>query len=559
MGIFFWQALFMARTATSPSKPNQLYYGDNLGIMREHLADASVDLVYLDPPFNSNRSYNVLFKERNGDDSPAQIEAFGDTWVWSYETENLFQELLESDASPAVKDALEAIRKLVGENDVLAYLTMMVARLIELHRVLKDTGSLFLHCDPTASHYLKILLDAIFGPTNFRNEIIWRRTQAKSLMTRRLPSNHDVILAYGKTEDALWNDDRLFQPYKEDELDEKTLAKYSQIDSDGRRYQLTSLINPSPDRPNLTYEFLGVTRVWRWTKERMQAAYDAGLVVQTAPGRVPRLKRYLDEQRGKPLGDVWTEISPLNSRAAERLGYPTQKPVELLRRIIEFSSSPGDIILDPFAGCGTTIDAAQSLGRRWVGIDITTLAIDLIDARLRHTYGESITEDYDILGIPFDVDGAQKLFQQSPFEFERWCVMLVDGQPNEKQVGDKGIDGVIRIPVDRRGTSERVLVSVKGGATGPSHVRDLIGTVESNKAAMGVFITLRTPTPAMQEAANHSGIYAYPVNGQKYPKVQIISVAELLSGVRPNVPTSLLPYYQARRRPKVEAEQMTLG
>ncbi|MFJ9734633.1 DNA methyltransferase [Streptomyces sp. NPDC101171] len=549
----------MARTATSPSKPNQLYYGDNLGIMREHLADASVDLVYLDPPFNSNRSYNVLFKERNGDDSPAQIEAFGDTWVWSYETENLFQELLESDASPAVKDALEAIRKLVGENDVLAYLTMMVARLIELHRVLKDTGSLFLHCDPTASHYLKILLDAIFGPTNFRNEIIWRRTQAKSLMTRRLPSNHDVILAYGKTEDALWNDDRLFQPYKEDELDEKTLAKYSQIDSDGRRYQLTSLINPSPDRPNLTYEFLGVTRVWRWTRERMQAAYDAGLVVQTAPGRVPRLKRYLDEQRGKPLGDVWTEISPLNSRAAERLGYPTQKPVELLRRIIEFSSSPGDIILDPFAGCGTTIDAAQSLGRRWIGIDITTLAIDLIDARLRHTYGEAITEGYDILGIPFDVDGAQKLFQQSAFEFERWCVMLVDGQPNEKQVGDKGIDGVIRIPVDRRGTSERVLVSVKGGATGPSHVRELIGTVESNKAAMGVFITLRDPTPAMREAANHSGIYTYPVNGQKYPKVQVISVAELLSGVRPNVPTSLLPYYQARRRPKVEAEQMTLG
>ncbi|WP_314218855.1 DNA methyltransferase [Streptomyces zaehneri] len=549
----------MARIPTSPIKPNQLYYGDNLGIMREHLAGASVDLVYLDPPFNSNRSYNVLFKERNGDDSPAQIEAFGDTWVWSYETENLFQELLDSDASSAVKDALEAIRKLVGENDVLAYLTMMVARLIELHRVLKDTGSLFLHCDPTASHYLKILLDAIFGPTNFRNEIIWRRTQAKSLMTRRLPSNHDVILAYGKSEDALWDDDRLFQPYKEDELDEKTLAKYSQIDEDGRRYQLTSLINPSPDRPNLTYEFLGVTRVWRWTRERMQAAYDAGLVVQTAPGRVPRLKRYLDEQRGKPLGDVWTEISPLNSRAAERLGYPTQKPVELLRRIIEFASSPGDVILDPFAGCGTTIDAAQSLGRRWIGIDITTLAIDLIDARLRHTYGESITEKYDILGIPFDVDGAQKLFQQSPFEFERWCVMLVDGQPNEKQVGDRGIDGVIRIPVDKRGTSERVLVSVKGGATGPSHVRDLIGTVESNKAAMGLFITLRNPTPAMREAANHSGIYTYPVNGQKYPRVQIISVADLLSGVRPNVPTSLLPYYQARRRPNVEAEQMTLG
>ncbi|MEV5850286.1 DNA methyltransferase [Streptomyces sp. NPDC051985] len=551
----------MTRTNVSPTatQPNQLFYGDNLEVMRQRIPSNAIDLIYLDPPFNSNRSYNVLFKEKSGDESPAQIEAFGDTWIWGYATEVLFNEISESSAPIAVKDALEAVRKLVGENDVLAYLTMMTARLIELHRVLKPTGSLFLHCDPTASHYLKILLDAIFGPTNFRNEIIWQRTQAKALMSRRLPSNHDVILAYGKTEDALWNEESLFLPYEVHELDEKTLSKYSQVDERGRRYQLTSLINPNPDRPNLTYEFLGVTRVWRWTKDRMEKAYDDGLVVQTAPGRVPRMKRYLDEQRGKPLGDVWADIPPLNARAAERLGYPTQKPVALLSRIIECASNPGDVVLDPFAGCGTTVDAAQNLGRRWIGIDITTLAVDLIDARLRHTYGESIREKYVILGIPQDVSAAQRLFQQSPFEFERWCVMLVDGQPNEKQVGDKGVDGVIRIPVDARGASQRIIVSVKGGSTGPSHIRELIGTVESSKAAMGVFICLKEPTRAMQEAANHSGIYRYPVNGKEYPKVQIVTVQQILQGRKPNIPTTLLPYFQARRRYGTDAEQLSLG
>lgn len=471
---------------------NQLYYGDNLEVLREHVATESVDLVYLDPPFNSNRSYNVLFKDKSGDESPAQIEAFGDTWTWSYETEALYQEL-QSEAPYRVADALEAMRKLLGDNDVLAYLVMMATRLAELHRALKPTGMLFLHCDPTASHYLKVLLDAIFGPTNFRNEIIWQRALAKGLMTRRFPSNHDVLLAYGKSDEALLNEDALFKAYDPESLDDRTQAKYSLRDPDGRRYQLTSLINPNPDRPNLTYKFLGVTRVWRWTKERMQEEYDKGLIVQTAPGRVPRLKRYLDEQRGKPFGDVWTDIPPINARAAERLGYPTQKPLALLERIVHAASQKGDLVLDPFAGCGTIIDAAQKLGRRWIGIDVTTLAIDLIDARLRHTYGESIRETYEIRGIPRDLGGAKALFTRSPFEFERWCVMLVDGQPNERQVGDRGIDGVVRFPLDAK-SSGRILVSVKGGATNPGHVRDLVGTVESQRAAMGVFICMQEPT-----------------------------------------------------------------
>ncbi len=536
---------------------NKLYYGDNLDVLREHVPDESIDLIYLDPPFNSNRAYNILFKEKSGEESPAQIQAFDDTWTWSNETEMLYIEIMASSAPNKAKDALEAMRKLLGDNDVLAYLVMMAARLVELHRVLKPTGSIYLHCDPTASHYLKLILDAVFGPTAFRNEIIWRRTEAKALMTRRLPTNHDVIFAYGKSNSALWNEEALFQPYNIDSLDEKTAGKYSLVDEVGRRYQLTSLINPNQNRPNLTYEFLGITRVWRWTKERMQAAYDAGSVVQTAPGRVPRLKRYLDEQRGRPLGDIWADIDPINARAAERLGYPTQKPSALLERIISIASSEGSLVLDPFCGCGTSIDAAQKLKRRWIGIDITTLAIDLIDARLRHTYGEWITADYEIKGIPQDISGARALFARSPFEFERWCVMMVDGQPNDRQVGDKGIDGVIRIPIDARGGSDRILVSVKGGATNPSHIRDLIGTVASERAAMGVFITMREPTKAMVEAAQHSGIFTWPINGQKYPRVQIITVKELLAGKRPQMPATLLPYFQAPRRYE-EADQSAL-
>ena len=530
-------------------RENQLYYGDNLEVLREHIKDESVDLVYLDPPFNSNRAYSLLFKEKSGDDSQAQMEAFDDTWVWSYESEALYMELMQtSGTANKVKDALEAMRRLLGDNDVLAYLVMMTARLIELRRVLKPTGSLYLHCDPTASHYLKVVLDAIFGQENFRNEIIWQRSTGKSLSTRRLPNNHDVVLVYSISDALQWFDAEAFLPYDEQELDAKTAGKYRHRDSDGRLYRLDSLINPNRNRPNLTYEFLGVTRVWRWTKQRMEQGYQEGIVVQTAPGRVPQMKRYLDEQRGRPLGDVWADIPPINSRAAERLGYPTQKPMALLERIIKLATVEGDVVLDPFCGCGTTVDAAQKLGRRWIGIDVTTLSIDLIDARLRHTYGEEIQETYDMLGIPRDLTGATALFKRSPFEFERWVVMMLDGQPNEKQVGDKGIDGVIRFPIDAKGNSDRALISVKGGATNPGHVRDLVGTVQSQRAAMGIFVCMIEPTKGMIEAVNQSGTYNHPANGQPFPKVQIMTVQDLLDDKKPNMPTALLPYFQAERR-----------
>lgn len=531
---------------------NKLYYGDNLDLLRKHIADESVDLVYLDPPFNSSRNYNVLFGKHNvhGASDAAQIEAFGDTWVWTPVTDMQFARLAAGEVPAKVFDALQAMKMLIGENDAMAYLVNMTPRLVELRRVLKPTGSLFLHCDPTMSHYLKVLLDAIFGLVNFRNEIIWKRTAAKGLSSTRLANNHDVLLCYTATPKATWNEDEAFVPYDHDALDARTLLKYSHRDPDGRIYRLSDITNPNRNRPNLTYEFMGMTKVWRWTRERMQQAYDDGIIVQSAPGRIPQMKRYLDEQRGRPLSDVWADISPLNSQAAERLGYPTQKPLELMERIIRLSTNEGDVVLDPFCGCGTTIDAAIRLKRHWIGIDVTYIAVDLIEKRLLHTYGAGVVSTYDVLGIPRDMGGALALFTRSPFEFERWAVTRINAQPNEKQVGDKGIDGVARFPTDAKGGFGRIIVSVKGGKTvGPDFVRDLLGTVTSQKAQMGVLISMAEPTRGTLEAVNHSGTYSMPGNANLvFDKIQIITVAQLLKGERPKMPQTLLPYIAATKR-----------
>jgi len=523
---------------------NALFYGDNLDILRQHISDESVDLIYLDPPFNSNRSYNVLFKTRSGDESQAQVEAFDDTWTWSQQAEALYNSMIQGAAPVKVAEALEAMRRLLGDNDVLAYIVMMTGRLVELHRVLKRTGSLYLHCDPTASHYLKLMLDAIFGATNFVSEITWLRTTTHNDAKRWSP-NADVILYYGKTSEVTWNPIHL--PHSEEYI----ASKYRAADPDGRRYMLDNITSPNP-RPNLTYDWKGhqpPPNGWRYSVETMTKLDAEGLIwYPDSKDKRPRLKRYLDEQPGVVAGNVWTDISPINSRASERLGYPTQKPLALLERIIEASSNPGDVVLDPFCGCGTAVDAAQKIGRRWVGIDVTYLAVDLIDKRLRATYGEDVAKSYKVHGIPHDLDGAHALFAANPFDFERWAVSLVDAQPNQKQVGDKGIDGVIRFPTDNKGGTGRSLVSVKGGGTvNPGMVRDLVGTVEQQKADMGVFICLSEPTKGIREVENASGVYTWPVDGRTFPKVQVFTVAELLAGRRPNMPTPFLPYVQARK------------
>lgn len=527
---------------------NTLYYGDNLDVLRKHIPDASVDLVYLDPPFNSNRNYNVIFGKHPASSDAAQIQAFGDTWVWTSVTEEQFAELVEGQLPLKVADALTAMRTLIGENDAMAYLVNMAPRLDELHRVLKATGSLYLHCDPTMSHYLKVLLDAIFGPENFRNEITWERSGAKN-DSLRYGRSHDVILFYTRGKDFTWNVQ--YTPFQ----DASVIKNYTHVEEGtGRRYRRGDLTAAKPGG-DVDYEWHGVRpytgRHWAYSRENMDKMYADGRIEFRRTG-MPVYKRYLDEQPGVPLQDVWTDIR-LTSADKERLGYPTQKPVALLNRILQCSSNPGDVVLDPFCGCGTTIDSAIRLDRRWIGIDVTYIAVDLIEKRLLHTYGEDVVETYEVRGIPRDLGGAYALFSQSPFDFERWAVSLVHAQPNEKQVGDKGIDGVARFPLDTKGAKKaqygRILVSVKGGKTvGPQFVRDLLGTVETQKAQMGILVTMADPTKGVLDAVNHGGTYTLPVNGQTFPRVQTITVADLLSGKRPTMPLTLLPYIQAMKR-----------
>lgn len=530
---------------------NRLFYGDNLRILRNDVRDESVDLIYLDPPFNSNRSYNVLFQHKSGDEAQAQIEAFNDTWTWSQDAESLYQELVGGGAPARVADAVEAMRRLLGDNDVLAYLVMMTARLVELHRVLKPTGSIYLHCDPTASHYLKVILDAIFGATAFKNEIIWKRTNART-STAYWPRIHDVILLYGKGGRPTFKP--LIVPGDAGRMPHTLITG-----SDGGKYQTFELTAPetrSPEResgsPWRGFDPTPFGRHWSNAHATMDGWEAQGLIHWPARGGFPRRRDaapFVAADRTVAVGDVWTDVDRINQAAKERLGYPTQKPLALLERIIEASSEVGDVVLDPFCGCGTTIDAAHKLGRTWIGIDITYLSIDLIQKRLRATYGDDVRNTYDLRGVPRELEAAQALFTQNAFDFERWAVSLVNGQPNEKQVGDKGIDGVVRFYLNEKKETGRALVSVKGGRQlNPGMVRDLGGTVEAQGAEMGIFVCLAEPTKGMLDAAGHSGIYEYEFSGAKFPKVQIITVADLLHGKRTSMPTPITPYRLAKKR-----------
>ena len=348
-----------------------IWTGDNLDILRG-MNSESVDLIYLDPPFNSNRDYEAPIG------SAAAGAAFKDTWTLS-DLDVAWMGLI-ADEHPALYKMLEGAGLTHGKS-MQSYLCMMAVRLLEMRRVLKDTGSLYLHCDTTASHYLKLILESIFDSAEFGNEIIWQRSKSKGLASTRFARNHDVILRVTKSNEAIWN------PIYTGHNAEYVRKTYRYKDEHGRIYCLDNLANPNKDRPNLTYEFLGVTRVWRWTRERMQKAYEDGLVVQTRPGAVPRFKRYLDEQKGTPVGDIWTDIKPLHGNSKEYKGYPTQKPLALLERIIKASSNEDDVVLDPFCGCATACVAAEMLGRQWMGIDISPRAVQLTNMRLKETMG----------------------------------------------------------------------------------------------------------------------------------------------------------------------------
>ncbi len=518
---------------TSQAK-NRLFYGDNLHILREHIADESVDLIYLDPPFNSNANYNVLFKSPDGIDSQSQIEAFEDTWHWNDNAERAFDEVLTSGNTDAA-EMLRAMRSFLKENDMMAYLAMMCVRMLELHRVLKPTGSLYLHCDPTASHYLKILLDAVFGKRFYRNEICWKRTSSHNDAAQglsRYGKTHDIILYYSKDKSTRWN-----VQYSEYNSSYKK-QHYGNIDKvSGRSFKTSDLTAAKPGG-DVSYEWKGVRppsgRYWAYSRANMEKFHAEGRLHYSRGSGMPRLIHYLDEMPGTVLGDFWDDIPPINSQAAERLGYPTQKPLALLERILAASSNEGDVVLDPFCGCGTTIHAAEKMNRRWIGIDITHLAIGLIRRRLVEAFPRV---QYDVIGVPKDAGAARMLAEADKYQFQFWALSMVEAVPYKggRKGADGGVDGYIYFKPDGR-TTEKAVVSVKGGANvGVGMIRDLIATIERERAKVGVLISLEDPTSRMRIEAATAGFYKTEALGD-FPRIQILTIEDLFDGRKAHLP-----------------------
>lgn len=485
--------------------------------MREDIPDDSVDLIYLDPPFNSKRLYNAFI-------GGAQWVAFDDTWLW-HEAVDDFHDVA---SQPSIAGTMEGLRLMLGEGSQLAYLSYMANRLVECHRVLKDSGSIYVHCDPTMSHYLKTVMDGIFGGGNYRNEISWKRTTTKSDYRQgatNWPRVRDVILHYNR---AL-KQARYFQqfgPYSEDYLK----RAYRHVE-DGRRYRHDKLTAPgSGTRGHPRYELMGVTRYWVYNEAKMNRLLDEGRIIQTAPGRVPVYKRFLDEVRGVALSDHWEDIPPVQGSAKERMGYPTQKPLALLERIIKASSNEGDLVLDPFCGCGTTIHAAQNLNRRWIGIDVCVNACKVMERRLTQHF-DSLWNDIEFIGMPKTLDDARELANIDKFRFERWAASLVDGmEANKKQRGDGGIDGWGRLPL-RKGEFIDMVSQVKGGGTSPGDVQAFNGARQQAGADLGFFTCFDDRvTNGMRNAAANAGRF------METPIIQIYTVDDYFENRVPALP-----------------------
>jgi site-specific DNA-methyltransferase (adenine-specific) len=501
---------------------NQLYFGDNINVLRSSIADESVDLIYLDPPFNSKANYNVLFKESSGENSAAQITAFEDTWHWNQDAELAYRETVQNGGK--LSELLQTFRSFLGENDMMAYLTMMAPRLAELRRVLKPTGSLYLHCDSTASHYLKLLLDSIFGVRNYQNEIIWKRTHSHN-DPNKFGRISDRIFFYSKS------NEKFFSPLAL-EYSEKQLSRYKYNDDKGE-YRAENLTGAGHSK-NRVFEWRGVhpgkNRHWMFSLEKMEELYVEGKILLQKDGR-PRkdgLKIYLHEAKGQPAQDIWTDIV-MSPTTSERLGYPTQKPELLLERIIKSSSKEGDLILDPFCGCGTAIAVSEQLNRRWIGIDITHIAITLIRHRLVNSFGNELLP-YEIYGTPKDLQSARALAEHDRYQFEWWALGLIEARPaqDKKKGADKGVDGVIYFFDDAGNEAKKIIVQVKSGKVTASQMRDFIHTVDREKAVIGAFITLESPTKPMLTEAASAGFYVTPLSGRQYPKIKILTIEEIL-------------------------------
>lgn len=515
---------------------NTLYYGDNLDILRRKLRDETVDLCYIDPPFNSKRNYFQIYNNVGKDDQ-AQAQAFIDTWTWNERAIAGYGEIITNYEGRYTRQTIELLKGLkavLGEGGLLAYLISITQRVNEIQRVLKPTGSFYLHCDPTASHYLKLVLDSVFCPRggDYLNEITWQRTTPKGHAYRRYPTAQDSLLFYAKSKEPTWH-----SPYATHRL-AYIESHYNNVEAEtGRRYMLDNLLNPNKDRPNLTYEFppgSGNVRVWRWTKERMIKAWEEGCVVVPKPGGTPRFKRYLDETKGTPITSVWTDIPPINSQAQERLGYPTQKPEALLERIIQASSNEGDTVLDAYCGCGTSVAVAQRLRRNWIGIDITYQSIAVILKRLEDSFGAAALDSVTLDGIPRDMDSARALANKKDDrvrkEFEKWALLTYSKNRatiNEKKGADKGIDGTAYF-VTGSDTTDRVIFQVKSGKVQRNDIATLNSDRQRENAALAVLITLEGSTKPMRDEALAAGVYHHALLNRDYPRIQIVTVREMI-------------------------------
>ena len=563
-------------------KRNVLFYGDNLNVLELHVEDRSVDLVYLDPPFNSNATYNVLFAEQDGTRAEAQIKAFGDTWRWDQAAVRAFEQTVESGGK--VSEALQGFRALVPASNMLAYLSMMAPRLVQLHRVLKDTGSLYLHCDSTASHYLKLLLDAVFGPRGFKNEIVWRRTGAHS-SGKTFGRIHDNLLFYTKSEHYYFKP--LLRPYMKGHAEKRYTADETgrmKFTSGGNVLTGAGRTGGDSGKPWRGFDPSRKNRHWAVPGfvaeqmpesfatlgliEKLEALYEAGLIEIAEGAAWPTPVRYLTDESGQPVQDIWAfqpytektvygtndgideDVKWLGPTDPERLDYPTQKPLGLLARIISASCPPDGIVLDPFCGCGTAIDAAQELHRQWAGIDITHLAVGLIKSRLTDRFGPDIAKTYRVIGEPETVHDAAKLAKEDPFQFQAWALGLVAARQDleAKKGGDKGVDGVLFFHDDPGGKTKRLVLSVKAGKLFPSFVRDLRGVIERDRAVIGVLISFEEPTQGMRAEAAEAGTYESPWG--KHPRIQLLTIEQLLGGKGidyPHVTGSNVTVRRARR------------
>lgn len=550
-----------------------LYFGDNLEVLRNNISNESVDLIYLDPPFNSKRDYNLLFKTAKGNNSDASLTAFEDSWHWGHQAEREFDELINQ-ANCDVAEMIQAFRIFLGENDLMAYLVMMCNRLLELHRVLKPAGSLYLHCDPTASHYLKIVLDGVFGKQAYRSEISWKRSSSHNdgKQGRKQYGNvRDVILFYTKSKEWHWV--WQYTPYSESYV----RNNYCHIHPvTKRRFRLGDLTAAKPGG-DVSYDFMGTRpykgRYWAYSKENMQKFHDEGRLYFPTNGGTPSYIRYLDEMPGVPLQNSWDDI--MSATGKEVLGYQTQKPLALLERIITASCPSDGVVLDPFCGCGTAVHVAEKLGRQWLGIDITHLAISVIEERLRRHFPSIRFETH---GTPKDLESAKSLAKRDKYEFQYWVCHLLGAQPyqNKKKGADGGIDGILYFK-DVGQQHKKIIVSVKGGENvSVSMIRDLGHVVTREKAEIGLFVTLAEPTRPMMEEAVKAGYYAPNFVRNKFPRMQIITIQGLLKGTempeypsldrggvtvrtRKGQPSKQLPLlftYEGKRKEEPEAETL---